>query len=416
MLFRSGDMANKLFDQVGGTIKVVLKGQNGEKIINMASSRGIYIWDIKKSGDNLNFKVRTSGFKALKSISEENGYDLDITEKQGLPFYRNLFRRRLGFFTGALIFVLALYIMSSFIWFIEVEGNKKVGTSKIMLIAAKHGVYQGAAKWNFSRTEVEEAILRDLNELSYVKLDIQGVKARVEVVEKILPRNDITGPCHMVANRDGVIEEVLVLDGQPQVKAGDVVKKDDILISGVVFPEKSPYIVTSEEDEEEEVQPYTVRARGQVKARVWYEGYGECRLHEEKIVLSDRKLSKIYVETPWKTVFIKGQREKAYPLYRQMVKKKVLASPLGEFGFYRVQMEEQIKEVKDFSEKEAVKIARERALEKLGGKMGEEQKINDFRLDILSRPSDPILRARISVETIEDVAVAQPINVSPNSN
>jgi similar to stage IV sporulation protein len=409
-------MANKLFDQVGGTIKVVLKGQNGEKIINMAASRGIYIWDIKKNGDNLNLKVRTSGFKALKSISEENGYDLDITEKQGLPFYRNLFRRRLGFFTGALVFVLALYIMSSFVWFTEVQGNKRVDTSKIMLIAAKHGVYQGAAKWNFSRTEVEEAILRDLNELSYVKLDIQGVKARIEVVEKILPRNDISGPCHMAARRDGVVEEVLTLDGQAQVKTGDVVKKGDILISGVVFPEKSPYIVTSEEEEEEEVQPYTVRARGQVKARVWYEGYGECRLREEKIVLSGRKVSKIYVETPWKTIFITGQREKTYPLYRQVIKKKMFVSPLGEFGFYRVQMEEQTKKVTTFNEKEAVKIARERALEKLGGKMGKEQKINDSRLDILSRPSDPILRIRVLVETIEDIAIAQPINVAPNSN
>ncbi|MFA7147650.1 MAG: sporulation protein YqfD [Syntrophomonadaceae bacterium] len=412
-------MANKLFDQVGGTIKVALKGKNQEKIINMASSRGIYIWDIKKSGDDLNFKVRTSGLKALQSISEENGYDLDVTEKQGLPFYRNLFRRRLGFFTGALIFVLALYIMSSFVWFVEVNGNKKVETSKIILTAAKHGVYQGAAKWNFSRIEVEEAMLRDLGELSYVKLDIRGVKARIQVVEKILPKTDISGPCHIVATRDGVIEEVLALEGQASVKTGDVVKKGDILISGVVFPEKSPYIVSSEEEEKEEEpeqEAYTVRARGQVKARVWYEGYGECRLHEEKLVLSGRKLSKIYIETPWKTFFVKGQREKTYPLYEQEVKKRIVKSPPGEFGFFQVELKEKTKKTRDFTAKEAVKIAREQAMKTLVRKMGKNPKISESRVDILSRPSDPILRARISVETIEDIATAQPINISPNSN
>jgi len=411
-------MANKLFDQVGGTIKVALKGKNQEKIINMAASRGIYIWDIKKSGDNMNFKVRSSGFNALKSLSEDNGFDLDVTEKQGLPFYRNLFQRRLGFFTGALIFIVALYILSSFVWFVEVNGNKKVETSKIMLTAAKHGVYQGAAKWNFSRTEVEEAMLRDLNQLSYVKLDINGVKARIEVVEKILPRSDVSGPCHLVATRDGVIEEVLVLDGQANVKTGDVVKKGDILISGIVFPEKSPYIVESpeeeEKDEEEELKPYAVKARGQVKARVWYEGYGECRLHEEKIVLSGRRLSKIYIETPWNTVFVKGQREKAYPLYRQGVVKKTINSPLGDFGLYRVEMVEQVKKTRDYSEKEAVKIAQEKAMKSLEQKKGKDKKVTESRLDILSRPSDPILRARIAVEVIEDITSAQPINVSPN--
>lgn len=409
-------MANKLFDQVGGTIKVALKGKNQEKIINMASSRGIFIWDVKKNGDHLNFKVRTSGLKALQSMSEENGYELDITEKQGLPFYHNLFRRRMGFFTGALIFILALYIMSSFIWFVEVCGNKKVEPSKILLTAAKHGVYQGAAKWNFSRIEVEEAMLRDLKELSYVKLDIRGVKARLQVVEKILPKTDISGPCHIVATRDGVIEEVLALEGQASVKTGDVVKKGDILISGVVFPEKSPYIVTNEEEEDEEPEPYTVRARGQVNARVWYEGYGECRLHEEKLVISGRRLSKMYIETPWKTVFVKGPREKNYDLYEQEIKKRIVKSPAGEFGFFRVELKEKIKKTRDFTEKEAVKIARERAMKTLSRKMGKNLKITESRVDILSRPSDPILRARISVETIEDIATSQPINISPNSN
>ena len=409
-------MANKLFEQVGGTIKVALKGKNQEKIINMASSRGIFIWDIKKNGDDLNFKVRTSGLKALQSMSEENGYELDITEKQGLPFYRNLFRRRMGFFTGALIFILALYIMSSFVWFVEVYGNQKVEPSKILLTAAKHGVHQGAAKWNFSHIEVEEAMLRDIKEISYVKLDIRGVKARIQVVEKILPKTDISGPCHIVATRDGVIEEVLALDGQASVKPGDVVKKGDILISGVVLPTKSPYIVSSAEEQEEEPQPYMVRARGQVKARVWYEGYGECRLHEEKLVMSGRKLSKIYIETPWKTLFVKGPREKTYDFYEQEVNKRIVKSPAGEFGFFRVEMKEKIKETRDFTEKEAVKIARERAMKTLSKKMGKNLKITESRVDILSRPSDPILRARISVETIEDIAVAQPINIYPNSN
>jgi similar to stage IV sporulation protein len=98
----------------------------------MAASRGIYIWDIKKNGDSLNFKVRSSSYKALDTISKENGLDLHITEKQGLPFYSILFRRRMGFFTGALIFIVALYIMSSFIWFVEVTGNENVEKSKII--------------------------------------------------------------------------------------------------------------------------------------------------------------------------------------------------------------------------------------------------------------------------------------------
>ncbi|MGI5911834.1 MAG: sporulation protein YqfD [Syntrophomonadaceae bacterium] len=409
-------MANKLFDQVGGTIKVALYGKNLERIINMAASRGIYIWDIKKNGDSLNFKVRSSSYKALDTISKENGLDLHITEKQGLPFYSILFRRRMGFFTGALIFIVALYIMSSFIWFVEVTGNENVEKSKIILTAAKYGVYPGAAKWNFSRTEVEETILRELNELSYVKIDLRGVKASIQVVEKVLPRTDITGPCHLVAVRDGVITEVLVLEGQANVKSGDVVQKGDILISGIVFPEKSPYIVTNPEEEEEELQPYTVRARGHVNAKVWYEGYGECRLYEEKLIASGRKLTQIYIETPWQKIYLKGDEKRPYSFYQEEIKKKTLNTPLGTFNLYQVKLEELVKDIKDLTKDEAVKIARERAMETLSKKMGKDQKIKESRVDILSQPSDPILRVRVFVETIENIVIAQPINVSSNSN
>jgi len=406
-------MANKLFDQVSGIISVILKGKNQERIINMALTRGIYIWDIKKIDDSMHLKVRSSGYEALKNLTDENGYILEVKEKQGLPFFKNTIKRRLGFIGGALIFIMALYILSSFIWFVDVSGNKTVDKSRIMITAAKYGVYKGAVRWNFSRNEVEEAMLRDISELSYVKVGIKGVKANIEVVEKIFPKNEITGPCHMVASKDGVIEEILVLDGQAEVKKGDVVARGDILISGIVFLQISPYIADTQEEEKE---PYTVRARGKVKAHVWYEGYGECRLKSEKMVLSDREISKIYIETPGKDIIIKGRRETGFPLSKQKINRKVIKTPLGEFGIYRVILQEQIKETTKYSENEAVKIAREKAMKTIFTKMGKEQKIRDSKVEILSSPSDSILRVKVSVEVIEDIARADPINVGDNSN
>ena len=93
-----------------------------------------------------------------------------------------------------------------------------------------------------------------------------------------------------------------------------------------------------------------------------------------------------------------------------------MKTPPGEFGFFKVELKEKIKKTRDFSEKEAVAIARDYAMNRLIKKMGKNPKIGETQVDILSRPSDPILRVRITVETIEDIAVAQPINISPNSN
>jgi similar to stage IV sporulation protein len=368
----------------------------------------------------MDFKVRTSGYTALQNIAWENNFDLSIITSEGLPFYRNLLKRRMGFFGGALIFFLALYLMTSFVWFIDVSGNHSVDNKRIILTAAKYGVYQGAAKWNFSRSEVEEGMLRDISEISYAEIDIQGVKAHIKVVEKIIPKQEITGPCHMVAIKDGVVEDVLVLEGQANVKSGDVVGKGDILISGIVFPEKQDEIVEEDKENEEDKKdsnlPYEVRARGEVKARVWYEGYGECEMKSEKKLLTGQKKRVIYLETPWRSFTIKGQKETSYPLYTRQIKRNTLKTDWGEFILYRITLREQTQSIKEYRENDAVEIARQKAMKILRKRLGKSQKITDSKVEVLSSPSDLIIRVKVSVETIENIAAGQPINVSENGN
>lgn len=404
-------MATKLFNQVSGTIAVSLKGKNTERIINMALARGIFLWDIRHTDTGINCKVRNTAFEALKNIAEENRHELIIIERRGLPFYRNIIKTRMGFITGALIFVLALYLMSSFVWFINVSGNHQINTNRILLTAAKYGVYQGAAKWNFSRSKVEKSILQDISELAYVQLDIRGVRANIKVVEKILPPHEITGPCNIVARKGGVVENILVLEGQASTQPGQVVAKGDILISGIILPEPNQAGETNQQDEIHEV-----RARGTVKARVWYEGYGECKLRNESKVFTGRKRNVVYLHTPWKNMILIGNREEDYPYYTQKENQMTFSTPVGEFGLCRIKIKEQAKKTTVYTEAKAIEIARGRAMRILRQKMGETQRIANTKVDLLSSPSDNILRVRIAAEKLEDIAVAQQIHAAKNSN
>ena len=400
-------MAGKFFEQVGGTIKVRLRGKNQETLINMASTRGIYIWDIKKQGEELDMKVRSSGLKALQNLADDHDFELDIREKQGLPFYKNIFRRRMVFLGGGLFFIIALYLLSSFIWSVDVSGNKQVTSKRIILAAARHGVYQGAAKWNFSRSQVEEDILNDIEEICYVKLDIRGVRARIQVVEKIIPLKEINGPRNMVASKDGMVEEMLVLEGQPRVKEGDVVARGDILISGMVFPEPSPYLAP---EEQVETEPAIVKARGEVKAKVWYQGYGECRLRTEKMLPGTGKQKRLWLITPWKEIGLRGGNKSAFKYYDHSMVRHTIKTPWGTLGFKSVLIREKIKKVNEYSEDEALARATRTAMQMLRHQLGPRAKINHSQVKVLSSPSEPILRVKVLAESQENIAVAQPIN------
>lgn len=400
-------MDNKFSDQVGGFISLRLYGDHLEQVINMALSRGIYIWDIKRGEDCIYLKVRNSGYEAFKTIANDHNFVIEVVKNQGLPFYKMIMKRRMGLLAGAVLFILTLYIMSSFVWFIKVSGNDKVERNRILLTAARYGIHAGAGKWSFSRTEAEQGILRDISEIAYVECNVRGVKVDIKVVEKILPDRDINDPCNIVASRDGVIEEVLVLNGSARVKAGDVVTSGDILISGIVYPPVLPDtegIAAPAQDTE----PSQVRARGIVKARTWYEGYGECSRKTEEKVFTGQEFVKVYLKSPRKSILLKGRGENPFSIFE--TNEKLWKSPVGNWGISILTYQEQIIKTTEYSENEAVDIARKKALQNLQQIIPGGLQISDSHTSVLSSPSDSIIRIRISAEAIEDIGLAQPLN------
>ncbi|MEQ8199965.1 MAG: sporulation protein YqfD [Syntrophomonadaceae bacterium] len=397
-------MAGRFSDQIGGFISLRLRGQHQEKIINLALVRGIYIWDIKRDGDYLYLKVRNSGYEAFKVIAEEHDFELEVLKRDGLPFYKKILKRRVGLLGGAALFIAALYLISSFVWFVDVSGNQKVEGARILASAARNGVYPGAGKWSFSRIEAEEAMLRELSELTYVECDIKGVRANIKVVEKILPDPHVTGPCDIVAERDGLVEEVLVLNGRANVQKGNVVVKGDVLISGIFVP--TPPLEGLPPDPNAVTEPTLVRARGHIKARTWYEGYGEAKRIQEDTVLTGEKYLRLAVKTPWRVMTVIGKGDIPFLSYEQ--RERGWAGP-GDWGLGWTEYREQKVETTQFSENEAVETARQTAMANLKAKMEGDVKIVDSRLEVLSSPSDPIVRIKVFVEGLEDIGMPQAV-------
>ncbi|HEY8463137.1 MAG TPA: sporulation protein YqfD [Bacillota bacterium] len=255
---------NHLISFFTGFLKIIVRGNQLEKFINLTTGSGLYLWDIRRPGaDVLQLKMRAHGLGRLRPIAKKSGCTIKISHKHGWPFiWRRLAQRKI-FFIGALCFCLGLTYMSSFVWFIKLDGvapRQKPGLLKVL---------QGAGlRCGIRRQELltkkglieREALLRAPSAV-WLGIGVKGVVAEVKVVPRKTAPAPV-GPADMVAVADGLVTKIMVVRGVPLVKEGDVVMQGQLLISGTQWYNDLQSGASYKEE---------VTASGVVEAKVWHD-------------------------------------------------------------------------------------------------------------------------------------------------
>ena len=197
----------------------------------------------------------------LFACAEKTGCTVEILSYGGLPVILNRFRKKQAWSFGLLLFAAGLYVLSSFVWTVRVEGNERMAEKDILSACEEMGLRPAAWKKNVDTAAVTKGLLTQFSELSWVSVGIHGTDAVIRLAETIEKAEmvDRVTPCDVVAAQDGVIVSVTAERGTPLVQAGDVVQKGDVLIS-------SELPVGAEG--EEQYTDYTA-AEGAVTARIW---------------------------------------------------------------------------------------------------------------------------------------------------
>jgi similar to stage IV sporulation protein len=291
---------------------LAVEGVSREKFINLAIRQGIGLWDIRHGEERTLLCVDVDSFFDLRHLAKRTGCRLRIVRKIGLPFLQNRFCRRRGLVVGLAFFVLTLYTLSSFVLFVGVEGNERLDEEHLLRLAAVAGARPGVYKAGLDKDAVANQLILSEPELAWVGIQIRGTRMIIQVVENIEdPVMDAPG--HIVAAKDGLVYDVVVITGEPVVKPGDTVRRGQILIEGVL---RSRTTQPGEEGTPGSRQT-AVRARGEVWARVWYEGYGEAALNEVDRIRTGRYIRSWTLLVDGQPVLRAGRSRIPYADYEQ---------------------------------------------------------------------------------------------------
>ncbi|WP_176461795.1 sporulation protein YqfD [Anaeromicrobium sediminis] len=388
----------KLWNYFRGYVLIKIEGLSLEKFINYAIARGIFLWDIKRIDyTTMEAKVGLRAYKELRHVVKKAGCRVKIKVKIGYPFFMYKIKKRKIFMGGFAFFLICIFIMTSFIWSVDIKGCETINPTEIKEYVKKQGVKIGEWKYDVDTEELERNMIIDLKKISWVGIEFKGTKALIEIVEKVEPPPKVNKemPCDIIAKKDGVIKKVIAKEGDSLVKEGDIVKKGQCLITGAIVREG--------------VENRYVHAFGEVMAKTYYEEKDEISLiNVEKIKTGNKKTKRII--KLGNSQIISG--EENIPYKNVLVERKYKTLPKWRNTNFPVEViieeyyEVNIRKNK-LNKSNVKKILFDKMMVNVHKKIPKDGKV--INKNIVFTEENSIIKGKLIVEVLENISTQKPI-------
>lgn len=222
-------------ESLQGCYLVEVTSGNVAGFLEHAARLGHQLRDIAWIDDmTIRFIIFASGYQKLRSLAQRQGAKLQIISRKG--FYWdgvNLVKRPL-FLWGLIFMLLTGIFLPRRIYFVEVQGNRLVETSRILESASEFGIKFGASRRSVRSEHVKNQLIGAIPELGWVGVNTKGSVAVISVREKEIQESELskTEAQDIAASRDGIILGCSATRGTLLCSPGQAVSEGDILISG----------------------------------------------------------------------------------------------------------------------------------------------------------------------------------------
>ena len=248
---------------VSNQVRCLVTGEETLRFVNLCRNNGIELRHLVRRENAIQMEIDAENFKKLRPLVRKTHVKIHILNRHGPAFFFYRHKRRWWFLLGMTVFAGMIYILSLFVWQIDIDGNRKYTDALILQALAQMDVKTGCRKSEIDLPEIEEELRIMYNEITWVSASIMGTKLQIELREGDLKISGSSGggktgnvkrvenrennsktqngesetdlPANLVADEDAIITNLVVRRGTVAVRYGDEVKKGDVLIEGKVY-------------------------------------------------------------------------------------------------------------------------------------------------------------------------------------
>lgn len=207
-----------------------IKGLNQERFFNSLSKK-YHIFDVDRKQKNLSaFKVELHDRKNVKKEILGAGFEITSEKSAGAIFLLSKFLFCYGLIAGILLSAVLYAIQYQFVQKIEVWGSGDIA-------AVEQFVQQNLPSKSKSKIDtgsIERQIKNNFDDLSFVSAAIVGQTLIVNVKSSVVPPEMNGKFAPIVAEYDGVVTRIKLVQGTLRVAVGDIIQSGQILVVGSV--------------------------------------------------------------------------------------------------------------------------------------------------------------------------------------
>ncbi|WP_369902578.1 sporulation protein YqfD [Bacillus manliponensis] len=394
-------MKNQWFVNVLGYVKIRIEGRGVERFINECVRRQLFVWDVKKINDEtIVFYASLRDIKRLRIIYRKHECDLYFVGRYGVPFWNKRLLRNSGFLIGFLFFFISMIVLSNMVWKIEISGAKPETEYILMKELDKMGIKKGQLQFRVPNVEdIQKHLTDNINAITWVGLEVKGTTYHFEIVEKNEPKKEVEEkPQNLIAKKEAVITRVFVERGKPVVVRNDYVHKGDLLVSGTFGQEDDPTIVS---------------AKGVVFGETWYKSEVELPLETTFQVYTGNSYNEHYLHFGSGKIKIWGFQHDKYKRSKpETIKHNVkLFGMTLPISYEKKIVREEEEANRHYTEKQAMKVAREVGEKELKKKLDEHAMIVNDKI-LRKEVEGGKLKLSIHYTVVENIATPQLISES----
>ena len=300
--------------------------------------------------------VDEDGYAQIKKI--KTSYKIEVVDSFGKAKIIDIIKKYRFFLIFLFVGILIIKLLSSIVFDIDIEHSKSDIREIVLNDLNEYGIAKYHFKVSYKKKEeiIRKILKKETERIEWLEIDSVGTKYVVKVEERV-KNNTVksTTPQNIIAKKDAMVLLIHAENGEVKAKKYQYVKKGDVLISG--FISKDDKIVKKE------------RAEGYVFGEVWYQVQIELPKVYKEELKTGKKKNRLELYFFDKNIFLFNlKRYNNYKISRhKLIENKIFPVGLSYSTIYETKKIE-----KDYSNnsglKEAIDLAEERLLQKLGSK------------------------------------------------